>query len=61
MSNQGTEPLADGLESDEPLDEVLAETGNYPLPDDGPQDDVDQSALPQYDEDLIDGADLSSS
>lgn len=32
------------------------ETGNYPTPDDGPQDDLDQTTTPQYDEDLVDGA-----
>lgn len=32
------------------------ETGNYPTPDDGPQDDLDQATTPQYDEDLVDGA-----
>jgi hypothetical protein len=36
----------------------LAETGNYPFPDDGAQDDVEQTTLPQYDEDLVDGAGL---
>lgn len=41
-----------------PAEEELEETGNYPAPDDGPQDDVDQSALPQFDDDLVDGADL---
>jgi hypothetical protein len=34
------------------------DTPNYPEPDDGAQDDVEQVALPQYDDDLIDGADL---
>jgi hypothetical protein len=38
---------------------ALAETGNFPPPEDGAQDDVEQTALPQYDEDLIDGADLT--
>jgi hypothetical protein len=32
------------------------ETGNYPTPDDGPQDDLEQTTTPQYDEDLVDGA-----
>lgn len=36
------------------------ETGNFPFPDDGPQDDVDQSALPAFDDVLIDGADLEA-
>ncbi|WP_370614295.1 hypothetical protein [Mumia sp. Pv 4-285] len=36
----------------------LEETGNYPDPEDGPQDDVDQASLPQYDDDLIGGATL---
>ncbi|KAA1420092.1 hypothetical protein FE697_019635 [Mumia zhuanghuii] len=39
-------------------EEGLEETGNYPDPDDGPQDDVDQARLPQYDDDLIAGATL---
>jgi hypothetical protein len=43
-----------------PENEELVETGNYPDPDDGPQDDVAQTTLPQYDEDLVDGADLES-
>ena len=36
----------------------LVETGNYPGPEDGPQDDVEQTSLPDFDEDLVDGADL---
>lgn len=36
----------------------LAETGNYPDPGDGPQDHLDQSTQPQFDEDLVDGADV---
>ena len=42
------------------VEQELEETGNYPDPDDGPQDDVEQVALPQYDDDLIDGADLEA-
>jgi hypothetical protein len=34
----------------------LVETGNYPDPDDGPQDDLEQVPTPQFDEHLIDGA-----
>lgn len=37
----------------EPVD-----TGNFPGPEDGPQDDVEQSTLPDFDEDLVDGAHL---
>ncbi len=36
----------------------LVDTGNFPLPDDGPQEDVDQTALPAFDDVLVDGADL---
>lgn len=43
----------------EPL-ERPEETGNYPDPDDGAQDEVRQSTLPAYDEDLVDGADLET-
>ncbi|MGH1565777.1 hypothetical protein [Mumia sp. DW29H23] len=48
----------------EPAPEVVAEqeeledTGNYPDPDDGPQDDIEQASLPQYDDDLIAGVTL---
>ena len=38
--------------------EVPVDTGNSVGPDDGPQDDIDQSALPDFDEDLVDGATL---
>jgi hypothetical protein len=34
----------------------LVETGNYPLPGDGPQDDLEQSTMPEFDEHLVDGA-----
>jgi hypothetical protein len=43
-----------------PDNEEPIETGSYPAPDDGAQDDVEQTTLPQYDEDLVDGADLES-
>lgn len=33
------------------------ETGNYPDPEDGPQDDLDQTPEPQLDDHLVDGAD----
>jgi hypothetical protein len=39
-------------------EQELEETGNYPDPEDGPQDDVDQARLPAYDDDLIGGATL---
>jgi hypothetical protein len=39
----------------EPVD-----TGNYPLPEDGPQDDVPQTTSARYDEDLFDGAGLAA-
>jgi hypothetical protein len=39
----------------EPVD-----TGNYPLPEDGPQDDVPQTTSARYDEDLVDGATLGA-
>ncbi len=38
----------------------LPDTGNYPEPQDGPQDDVEQTSLPDFDEDLVDGADLET-
>jgi len=41
-------------------EQELEETGNYPDPDDGAQDDVGQAALPQFDDDLVDGADLEA-
>jgi len=34
---------------------VPVDTGNYPMPVDGPQDDLEQTTAPQYDEDLVDG------
>ena len=34
----------------------LVETGNYPDPWDGPQDHIDQTPKPQFDEHLVDGA-----
>jgi hypothetical protein len=37
-------------------DAVPVDTGNYPIPEDGPQDDLEQISTPQYDEDLVDGA-----
>jgi hypothetical protein len=37
-------------------DAVPVDTGNYPMPEDGPQDDLQQTSTPQYDEDLVDGA-----
>jgi hypothetical protein len=40
--------------------EELRDTGNYPEPLDGPQDDVEQTTLPDFDEDLVDGADLEA-
>lgn len=40
--------------------ETPVETGNYPLPEDGAQDQVEQTRLPQYDEDLVDGATLDA-
>jgi hypothetical protein len=36
------------------------DTGNYPMPDVGPQDDLEQIATPQYDEDLVDGAGIGA-
>jgi hypothetical protein len=35
---------------------VPVDTGNYPMPDNGPQNDLEQTTAPQYDEDLVDGA-----
>lgn len=43
-----------------PAAEDLPDTGNYPEPQDGPQDDVEQTTLPDFDEDLVDGADLEA-
>jgi len=40
----------------EPQAIALVETGNYPDPDDGPQDDLEQVPTPQFDEHLVDGA-----
>jgi hypothetical protein len=41
-----------------PLDEPTpVETGNYPDPEDGPQDHLVQTPEPQLDEHLVDGAD----
>lgn len=36
--------------------ELLVETGNFPDPEDGPQDDLEQTTTPQFDEDLVDAA-----
>jgi len=36
------------------------DTGNYPMPVDGPQDDLEQTTAPQYDEDLVDGAGIGA-
>jgi hypothetical protein len=41
------------------VEHELEDTGNYPDPDDGPQDEVNQDALPQFDDLLVDGADLT--
>jgi len=35
----------------------LVETGNFPDPWDGPQDHLEQTTEPQFDEDLVDAAD----
>jgi hypothetical protein len=35
----------------------LVETGNYPDPEDGPQDHLQQTPEPQFDDQLVDGAD----
>jgi hypothetical protein len=52
MSEQDPGPV-------EATDEAVpAETGNYPDPDDGPQDDVEQTDEPLFEEALVDGADL---
>jgi hypothetical protein len=37
-------------------EEEPVETGNFPDPEDGPQDDLAQTTTPQFDEDLVDGA-----
>lgn len=42
----------------EAVDETPVETGNFPFPDDGPQDDVAQGTDPAFEPELIDGADL---
>jgi hypothetical protein len=42
------------------MKDELVETGGYPGADDGPQDAVEQTTLPQYDEDLVNGAGLES-
>jgi hypothetical protein len=39
---------------------VSVDTGNYPMPVDGPQDDLEQITTPQYDEDLVDGAGIGA-
>ena len=36
---------------------ALVETGNYPDPEDGPQDHLQQISEPQFDDQLVDGAD----
>lgn len=51
------DPL-DGDNAPGPGEPELVDTGNFPGPDDGPQDDIEQSSLPDFDEDLIDGAHL---
>ena len=38
---------------------VPVDTGNYPMPDDGPQDDLEQTTSPDFDEDLVDGAGIA--
>jgi hypothetical protein len=44
-----------------PADEAVpVDTGNYPLPEDGPQDDLEQTTTPDYDEDLVDGAGIGA-
>jgi hypothetical protein len=53
MTEQQLEAAAIRPDEAEPVD-----TGNYPLPEDGPQDDVPQTTSARYDEDLIDGAAL---
>lgn len=35
----------------------LVETGNYPDPWDGPQDHLEETTEPQFDEDLVDAVD----
>jgi hypothetical protein len=37
-------------------EEAPVETGNFPDPEDGPQDDLEQTTTPQFDEDLVNGA-----
>jgi hypothetical protein len=39
---------------------VPVDTGNYPMPDDGPQDDLEQTTSPDFDEDLVDGAGIGA-
>lgn len=53
MTNNAVEDLVT-------TEQQLVETGNYPEPSDGPQDQVEQTTLPQYDEDLVDGAGLEA-
>jgi hypothetical protein len=44
-----------------PVNEAVpVDTGNYPMPVDGPQDDLDQTTAPQHDEDLVDGAGIGA-
>lgn len=47
------DPAAGTLEPDE-----LEDVPTFPEPTDGPQDDVEQTTLPDFDEDLVDGASL---
>jgi hypothetical protein len=47
-----TENATDVMAGEPPV-----ETGNYPDPWDGPQDHLDQTPEPQFDEHLVDGAD----
>jgi hypothetical protein len=51
MSSDAAEDAAGESPEDVPV-----ETGNYPDPEDGPQDDLEQTTTPQFDEDLVDGA-----
>jgi hypothetical protein len=49
MSNNAAEDAVGQSPEDEPV-----ETGNFPDPEDGPQDDLEQTTTPQFDEDLVD-------
>jgi len=48
-----TEPTLGAAVSEPPL----VETGNYPDPEDGPQDHLQQIPQPLFDDQLVDGAD----